>query len=404
MKRALRRPEFWLVALLVTIACIVGWVVSRGPTVTTVTASRRDIEQHVVASGRVWVEARVQVSAQLSGLVVAVGAGEGQHVKEGDLLLQIDDAEPRAGVAEAKAIVEQAMARVEQLERVGAIVTTEALKEAEANLQHAARDEQRSETLVASGVVAPAELENARQAFDLARAKKNAAEARQLASRPLGADSRLALTSLRQAQAQLTSATLRLAQTRLTAAKDAVVLSRLVEPGDVVQPGRTLLTLALDGEVQIVIEPDERNLATLRLGQPARASADAFPEHTFEAEVSYIAPSVDPQRGSVEVRLRVPRAPPTLKPDMTMSVDLTVATKKRALTLPTEAIRGLGSGKPWALVVEAGQTARRSVSLGIRGDGSTEVTSGLDEVTPVIVGDGQALDTGIRVRPRPEAR
>lgn len=162
--------------------------------------------------------------------------------------------------------------------------------------------------------------------------------------------------------------------------------------------------MAIDGEMQVVIQPDERNLATLALGQRARASADAFPEQSFDAEVSYIAPAVDPQRGSVEVRLRVPNAPKTLKPDMTISIDLTVASKKGVLTLPTESIRGAASDKPWVLVVEAGRAARKPVSLGLRGDGSTEVTSGLDETTQVVVSDEQPLEPGARVRPRPEAR
>jgi HlyD family secretion protein len=394
----LRRPETWLVAALVLGASVAALLNARGPTVRTVSAVRRDIEEHVVASGRVWVEARVQVSAQLPGLVVAVGAIEGQHVKAGELLVQLDDAEARAGVAQAKAVVDQARARVEQLRRVGAIVTTEALKEAQSTLERAKVDLERSEQLAASGAVAPAELENARHVFGLARAKKNAAEAQQLAAGPLGADSRLALTSLLQAQAQLTSATLRLEQTRLLAPKSGVVLSRQVEPGDVVQPGRTLLTMAVDGEMQVLIQPDERNLATLQLGQKARASADAFPAQVFDAEVSYIAPSVDPQRGSVEVRLRVPNAPKTLKPDMTISVDLTVASKRAALTLPTEAIRSAASDKPWVLLAEAGRVVRRPVALGIRGDGSTEVVSGLDEQARVIVTDGQPLTPGMRVR------
>ncbi len=403
MANLLRRPELWLVAALIGLGGVVGLVSTRGSEVRVVTPLRRDIEEHVVASGRVWVEARVQVSAQLSGLVLAVGAVEGQHVQAGDLLVQIDDAEARALTAQAKAVVDQALARVEQLRRVGAIVTTEALKEAQANVEHARLDQERIEGLVAKGALAPVELENARHAVDLARAKKNAAEAQQLASGPMGADSRLALTSLLQAQAQLTSATLRLGQTRLTASRDAVVLSRLVEPGDVVQPGRTLLTMALDGEMQIVIQPDERNLATLALGQKARASADAFPEQSFEAEVSYIAPSVDPQRGSVEVRLRIPNAPKNLKPDMTISVDLTVASKKRALSLPTEAVRGASSEQPWVLVVEEGRAARKPVRLGIRGDGSTEVTSGLTETAQVLLSDGQLIEPGSRVRPRLEA-
>ena len=66
--------------------------------------------------------------------------------------------------------------------------------------------------------------------------------------------------------------------------------------------------MAADGDVQLVFQPDERNLAWIRLGQKARASADAYPQQVFDAEVSYIAPSIDPQRGSVEVRLARARA------------------------------------------------------------------------------------------------
>ena len=403
MLKILRRPELWILAVLVVAASIAGALSARGPAVRTVPVLRRDIEEHVVSSGRVWVEARVQVSAQLSGLVVAVGAIEGQHVQAGELLVQLDDAEARAAVAQQKAVVAQALARVDQLRRVGAIVTTEALKEAEANLEHAQRDLERSEQLTASGALASTDLENARHAVDLARAKKNAAEAEQLASGPMGADSRLALTSLLQAQAGLTGASLRLAQTRLSASKPGVVLSRLVEPGDVVQPGRTLLTMAVDGELQVVIEPDERNLATLALGQKARASADAFPAQRFDAEVSYIAPSIDPQRGSVEVRLRVANAPAILKPDMTISVDLTVAAKKGARTLASEAIRGAKTESPWVLLVEAGRAVRKPITLGIRGDGASEVASGLGENAQVIIADGQSITPGMRVRARPEA-
>ena len=80
-------------------------------------------------------------------------------------------------------------------------------------------------------------------------------------------------------------------------------------------PARPLLTMAVDAAAQIVFSPDEKNLATIAVGQRARASADAFPRDAFDAEVAWIAPAVDPQRGSVEVRLRVPSPPPFLRPD-----------------------------------------------------------------------------------------
>jgi HlyD family secretion protein len=171
-----------------------------------------------------------------------------------------------------------------------------------------------------------------------------------------------------------------------------------VEPGDTVQPGVLLLEMAAAGITELVIDPDERNLAWIRIGQVARASADAWPDDVFEATVSYIAPSVDARRGSVEVRLEVPDPPPYLRPDMTVSVDLTVGSKSGVVAVPSDAIRGPASGAQFVWVVRDGRVEQRVVTLGIRGDGHTEITSGLDPDTDVVLTTDRVLDDGQRVR------
>jgi HlyD family secretion protein len=301
-------------------------------------------------------------------------------------------------VAQAKAAVGQANARVQQLRRVGAIVASEGLRQAQANLDRAERDLERTQSLAAAGAVAAAQLDEVRRNVDVARAQQSAAEAQQISSAPLGADSRLALTALLQAQAQLTGANVRFAQTRITALQDGQVLSRSVEIGDVVQPAKTLLVMAVEADAQLVFHPDERNLAFIALGQKAIASADAYPQQSFGAEVDYVAPAIDPQRGSIEVRLRVANPPSFLKPDMTVSVDLTVATKNHASTLQSDAVRAASSPAPWVWAVENGRVSRREVKLGIRGDGDVEIASGLSEGAEVVIVDGQLLSQGRRVR------
>lgn len=398
MRAGLRSPAVWTALAIVIVVAILAVGRARGDRVRVTEVRRRDLEQHVVASGRVRVLTRVQIAAQTSGLVVAVTAVEGQHVKAGDLLVQIDDAEARTAVAQATAVVDQAKARVDQLRRVGAIVATEALRQADATLALAEADLGRTQKLVASRTVAQTELENAQRAFDIARAQRSAAEAQQISTTPMGADSRVALTALLSAEAQLSGAKVRLAQTRIVALRDGVVLTRSVEPGDVAQPSRTLLVMAADNDTELVFQPDERNLAFIALGQKARASADAYPEQLFDAEVSYVAPSVDPQRGSVEIRLRVPKPPPFLKPDMTVSVDLTVATRARVLTLPSDAVHGAATPSPWVFSVERGRLIRKGVRLGIRGEGAMEIASGLDEGAEIVVPDGRVLVAGQRVR------
>lgn len=393
----LRRLFIWILVVVVATTSVLLWR-ARGQAVRTVLAERRDLEQHLVASGRVRVPTRIQVAAQLSGLVVAVGAVAGQRVKQGDLLVQLDDSAERAAVAQAEAAVKQAQARVEQLRRVGAIVATESLRQAESNLAKAEGDLARATQLASSGALTSVELDNAGRAVDIARAQKNAAQAQQVAAAPLGADSRVALTALLQAQAQLAGATARLAQTRNVALQSGTVLSRSVEPGDVVQPTRQLLELAADGEVELEFNPDERHLAWLRVGQLAKAAADAFPQERFEATVNYIAPAVDPERGSVEVRLAVPNPPEFLKPDMTVSIDLTVAAKSKVLTVPSNAVQAASTATPWVQLAVDGRVVRRNVQLGIRGEGALEIVSGIAEGNEVIVPDGRKLAEGARVR------
>jgi HlyD family secretion protein len=396
LARLVRSPSLWLGLVLLLGLGAYGGVRARGPAVTAVSVVRRDLEQHIVASGRVMPPARSNVASQLTGLVVTVGAVEGQHVKKGDLLIQLDDAEARAQVAQAKANAAQANAKVDQLKRVGAIVASEGLRETESRLASARTDLARDTKLAEQGAIPRAELEQSQRAVEIAIAQQRAASAQQVGT--LGADSRVAMSAYLAAQAQLTSAELRLAQTRVLASHDGVVLSRAVEIGEVAQPARTLLVVASDGDVELVFQADERNLPSLRLGQQARASADAFPQDVFPAEVDYLAPSIDPQRGTVEVHLRVPRPPSFLRPDMTVSVDLKVAERKAVLTLPAEVVRGLATETPWVLAVDNGRTAKKLVKLGIRGEGEVELTDGVAEGGLAVVPDGRILALGAKVR------
>jgi HlyD family secretion protein len=400
----LRSPGFWILLAILLIAAVLTVLGTRGPAVATTLVSRTDLEQHLIVSGRVRVVTRVQLSAEVPGRVTAVRALEGRPVKKGEVLVVLDDAEARAGVAQAEAAVDQANGRVEQLRTVGAVVASEALREAETNLARASSELARLETLAAAGAVARTDLDEARRQVDLARARKKAAEAEQIAAAPAGADLRVALAALAESRARLAAARVRLAQTRVVAGQDGIILSRLVEPGDAAPMGATLVEMAADGETELVIEPDERNLAWIRLGQTARASADAYPATVFDAEVSYVAPAIDPARGSVEVRLRVPEPPDFLKPDMTVSVDLTVAAKRQVLVVPSDAVRGAAMPAPWVLVVDDNRLWRRPVTVGIRGEGSTEIMSGLADGVEIVRSADQTLADGQRVRARREDR
>lgn len=374
---------------------------SLGPKVETVRVERRELVQKVVASGRVRSLARISLGSIRLGNVTKVLVEEGQYVHEGDLLVQLANGQELADVAQAKAAVAQADARLGQLRSVSAKTANEALKQAEIQLARSELGYTRAEQLAKAQAIAQSELDDAEKARDLARSQRdNALMQLQSLSRG-GSDERLLFAGAAHARALLQSAQVKLDQTEIRAPANGTVLTRHAEPGSVVQPGTTLLVMAKEGPIQLSVEPDEKSLLYLQPNQTAIASADAFPSQLFSAKILSISPAVDPDRGTIEVKLSVPEPPAFLRPDMTVSVEIEVQRKDAALCLRSDVIRDSASKAPWVMAVAFGRTHRNPVKLGIHGEGLTEITEGLGEGDWVIPPSAGPLDEGRKVRPVP---
>jgi len=394
-----RRRWAWAAAALLA-GCLAAAVAARGRSVPVVVAKRGALAQKVVMTGRVRAPARIHAGSLLAGRVTRVAADEGQAVAAGELLVELDDRELRATADRARAGAEAARARLGRQRQVGAKVSAEALRQAHVSLEQAAREAARMEALGVSGAVTRKEVEDARSAAALARSRVASAQAEMEGSAPSGTEAREALAALAEAEAALAEAESRLDQARILAPAGAVVLERHVEPGDVVQAGKELFVLARTGKAQLEAQPDEKSLAFLRPDQQGMASADAFAKERFPVRVAWIAPSVDVERGTVEVRLDVPSPPAYLKPDMTVSIEVEVARKDQTLVLPAEGIRDPLSPRPWALIVRHGRAQRQDVALGLSGEGDVEVLRGLSEGDLVIPVTAAAVHEGQRVRAR----
>ena len=391
-----------LVVAVLAVGAGLGAQRALGPKVDVAVVARRDVVQTVVSSGRVLAPAEVNLGCLLSGVVHAVYAREGDRVTAGQVLVELDDEELQALVAQARAGVLLASSRVGQVRGVTARVAGESVRQAQANLRVAQVGLTRQRVLYGSGAAAAIELEAAQRSFDVARSQVQSAEYTAAAASAGGGDSRVAVAGRVQAEAALRVAESRLAQTQILAPADGVIMHRAVEPGDVVAPTRVLMVLLQRGVTEISATPDERNLADLRIGQGAVVSAEAFPDRVFHAEVVYLAPTIDPLRGTVEVKLRVDAPPAYLRPAMTVSVEVEVGRRENALMLPTEALRDASTRAPWVMLVGArGHTVRRPVSLGLRGDDVVEVRAGLREGDRVVPSSADAtLRAGQRVRVR----
>ncbi len=403
MTSRLLRPRILVPALIaLAVAAALGARALLGARVAGAQVARAEIVQTIVSTGRVISPSRMQIGSVVLGNVVAVNVREGNTVKAGQVLARLRDDEARAAVDQARGALREAGERLLQLDRVGSPVTEQALNQAEASFVFAEEEYSRVRRLHDSGFYGKAKLDEAERNLATARGQRESARAQAESNRPKGADYALVISRRAQAQAALEAAEARLANTRIAAPAGGTVLKRLVEPGDVVQQGKVLFEMDVAGETQLLLTVDEKNLRYLAPGQRAVAAADAFPNDRFEATIFYIAPSVDAQRGTVEVKLRVPRPPTYLRTDMTISAEIEAGRRKDAVVVPSDAVRDAAGRTPWVLVVNDHHAVRRPVKLGLRGAGQTEIVEGLapgDVVIPTTetnVGEGRRVRVDLR--------
>lgn len=385
---------------LVLLLVVAAWLAARPAPVDAVQPRQGLLVRSLQFSARVESLTRVELGSTVTARVAHVAVDEGAHVRAGQVLVQLESDEAQAALAQAQAAEQQARARLAGLRGTGRQAAQAALAQADASVRAARAQFERVEPLVAQGFYSPAQRDEARRALDVALAQQAAAQAQWQAQGDAGADTAQAQAQWDAARAATQAAQARLAQTALRASADGRVILRSVEPGQIVQPGKALLTLALDGPTQLVAQVDERFLQQLQPGQPATVLADAFAGQPFAARVQSLAPGVDAQRGAIEVKLALEQAPPDfLREDMTLSVEVETGRRERSLALPLSVLRTPIDGDvAQLLVVSDGQAELRRVRVGLRTLDAFEVQEGLSAEDWVL--RAAAVQPGQRVRPR----
>ena len=324
------------------------------------------IAEEVEVTGEVEPTAEVKLASKVTGRLVKLAAAEGDYVRKGQVVSELDRDLFEAAVRQAQAARAVAQANV---------------KMAEVTAENAARDLERAQELFKEGVDTESNRDDAESIY------KRAVTAVEMAKALIQAS-----------EAELETAEINLRESVISAPFDAVVAEKLLDVGSFVPAGTPILHLVSVDTVKVTAGVAERYLADLVPGKTATSViVDAMSRREFPGTLHRISPVIDVSTRTAEVDIRIANADHALKPGMYARVKLTTRQKEGAVLVPNDAVLGR-EGLQYALVVAEERVMRRAIKLGIRGRLHCEVLEGLSGGETVVVSGAGNLVDGARVR------
>jgi len=310
------------------------------------------VESGPMLSGTLRPKQIAVLRAQIGGRVIDVRAEEGQSVRTGELLLNLDPAALTESFLSAKAT----------------------LRSTEAARDNAKRNQERSEKLVAAGAISDRDAENSRSAFLQADATVDDARAR-----------------LRTVEEQISYA-------RVRAPFSGVVTEQPVNPGDVITAGTSLMTIVNASQLELEATVPVDALPTLRRGASVRFSASALPGQQFTGTIARINPALDPQTRQVQLYVDVPNRSGGLVAGLFMEGRV-ASRQSLTLSVPMAAI-DQREATPSVLKLQGGTVVRVPVTITIRDEVAEKVaiSAGIAKGDTILVGGALTVSPGAQVR------
>jgi membrane fusion protein, multidrug efflux system len=360
--------------------------------VQTVKVEAGAVEDFYEATGTVRSKTTTVLSSKVMGSVTALRAGEGDRVRAGQVVVEIDNREAAAQLQKAQAGLREAQEAAAEVEQ--AISAAESAKAAaEAGRKLAASTFARYQTLLERKSVSP-------QEFDEVKAKQQIAEAEaERADRMLQtlvAKRKQVQARADQARADIAGAQVHVGYARVVAPISGVVVSKQIEVGATATPGAPLLTIEDDSRYRLEAAVDESQIGRVRLHQRATVRVDALGGEELSGTVAEIVPAADPASRSYAVRIDLP-VRQGLRSGLYGAARFTTG-ERRAITVPSKAVveRGQLVG---VFVVDANGVARlRLVKTGKSVGDRVEILSGLSDGERVVVGGVEKVGDGNRVQ------
>jgi len=372
----------------------------------------------LTATGYIVPHHKINVNSKVTGRVKWIGVEKGDNVKEGQVLVRLEDDEFRAQYQQARGAAESARAYLDELEHGS---RPEEIAQAQHNLEEAratlANDKltlDRTRQLSAQGVVSRQALDDAVAKFDSDQQRVNSLEKIfQLAKiGPRAEEIARAKGSLTQAEGQAAYAKSLLDATVIRAPVNGTILERTAEKGELITaqfassaeggPQGSVVSLADLNDIQADLDIAQDDFAKLTPHQKAVVSVDAFPDLHWNGVIAEVSPEANRQKATIEVKVQILNPDSHLRPEMNTTVRFIADENKAAATqaagayVPTAAIRDV-EGNKYVLIAFQGKAMKRDVKILSQRSGGALV-SGLNGGETVITTAPEGLKDGDKIK------
>jgi HlyD family secretion protein len=349
-----RRRVLVALAILILLGAVGASVRLTRPDVPQVTVEgirSRDLEAIVSASGKIQPKRQVNLSATTMGRVTRLAVEEGQRVRAGQFLLEIDPRSLEGALQRGEASVEAARSALQQA-RTAVDQARTAVQQARVTLELARQTLKRQQDLWAGGLTTREALERAQNEVQLREAELQARE-QEVQTREQEVQTRT--QQIKQEEASLATTKYNLTQVIISSPMDGIITRRNIEEGENVvvgtmnNAGTVLLTIADMSVIEAEIEVDETDVPEVMVGQQARVTIDAVPDRTFRGRVTEIGNSpiqqsaappgvATTQATNFKVVITLEEPVPDVRPGFTCTAEITTATRRSVLSVPIQAL------------------------------------------------------------------
>ena len=358
----MKKKTVILIAGIVLIAVLAAWLLKK-PAGGYYTLKRMDIDYTILAGCTVSFPEPYDIMAKAEGNVVSIPVAEGQQVKKGDLLIQVDDFKEKQNLTIALNNYESVKLKLVNAKEEVYPRLKEQLNDAGFALADAENDLGRFDTLLAAGAISKVEWEKTKAKRDVAQARYNQVRLQLESYSRSGAAAEL-INQLNILNAQVELARRAVDDRRFAAPYDCTVIRLDVKQGETVAAGKKVVTVLEKKPWVLETNVDQKDLGFLEAGLPCHVVFDAYPAEKVKASISLVCSVIDFAKGTCNLKLQVAEDRPFIKHGMTGSVEISgkrmTGVNVNVLALPVKYIRRENGGS--FVLVQKGR-AREKTAL-----------------------------------------